>query len=160
MSRGIEVEVLPCCAHYGLGVVGYSPLARGVLSAKYQADAPPPPGSRAANNDRRLMQTEFRRESMLLAEQAADYAQQRGVPLSQLALGWVLNNRLINSLIGGPRTLAQWQDYLSAIGQPFSAEDETFFDSLVPAGHASTPGYTDPQYPVTGRLSAVGGNES
>jgi aryl-alcohol dehydrogenase-like predicted oxidoreductase len=107
-----------------------------------------------------LMQTEFRRESILLAEQAAAYAQQRGVPLGQLALGWVFNNRLINSLIGGPRTLAQWQDYLSAIGRPFSAEDEAFFDSLVPAGHASTPGYTDPQYPVVGRVPAIGGNES
>jgi aryl-alcohol dehydrogenase-like predicted oxidoreductase len=160
MSRGIEVEVLPCCAQYGLGVVAYSALARGVLSAKYPVDAPPPPGSRAANNDRRLMQTEFRRESMLLAEQAAAYAQQRGVPLGQLALGWVFNNRLIHSLIGGPRTLAQWQGYLNAIGQPFSAEDEAFFDSLVPAGHASTPGYTDPLYPVAGRVPATGGNES
>ena len=42
MSRQIELEVLPACAHYGLGVVAYSPLARGVLSGKYQPDAPPP----------------------------------------------------------------------------------------------------------------------
>ena len=156
MSRGIETEVLPCCAHYGLGVVAYSPLARGVLSAKYDADAPPPADSRAARNDRRLMQTEFRRESLLLARRAADHARQRGVPLTQLALGWVWNNRLVSGLIGGPRTLAQWQDYLDAVGRPFGAEDEAFFDSLVPAGHASTPGWTDAQYPVTGRQPAVG----
>ncbi len=156
MTRGIEVEVLPACTHYGVGVVAYSPLARGVLSAKYDADAPPPEDSRAARKDRRLMQTEFRRESMLLAKRAAEHAKARGVPLTQLALGWVWNNRQVNGLIGGPRTLAQWQDYLDAIGQPFTAEDEAFFDTLVPAGHASTPGYTDPQYPVTGRAPIVG----
>jgi aryl-alcohol dehydrogenase-like predicted oxidoreductase len=155
MSRGIEVEVLPACAHYGVGVVAYSPLARGVLSAKYQPDVPPPAGSRAARDDQRLLQTELRRESLLLAQRAAGHANARGVPLTQLALGWVWNNRLVNSLIGGPRTLAQWQDYLAAWGQPFLPEDEAFFDSLVPAGHASTPGYTDPQYPVAGRVPDV-----
>ena len=41
MTRGIETEVLPCCAHYGVGVVSYSPLARGVLTGKYKpAEAP------------------------------------------------------------------------------------------------------------------------
>ena len=42
--------------------------------------------------------------------------------------------------------------YLDALRQPFDAEDEAFFAGLVPAGHASTPGYTDAQYPVTGRV--------
>ncbi len=152
MSRGIETELLPACAHYGVGVVAYSPLARGVLSAKYAVDAPPPEDSRAARKDPRIMQTEFRRESLQLAQRAAEHAKVRGVPLTQLALGWVWNNRLVNGLIGGPRTLAQWQDYLDALGQPFTAEDEALFNSLVPAGHASTPGYTDPIYPVTGRV--------
>jgi aryl-alcohol dehydrogenase-like predicted oxidoreductase len=156
MSRGIETELLPCCADFGIGVVAYSPLARGVLSGKYAPDEPPPDGSRAARNDKRIMQTEFRRESVLLAQRAAAYAERRGVSLTQLTLGWVWNNRLVHGLIGGPRTLEQWQDYLQAIGQPFSADDEAFFDALVPAGHASTPGYTDPQYPVTGRVSAAG----
>ena len=155
MSRGIEVEVLPCCRANGIGVVAYSPLARGVLTGKYRPDAAPPEDSRAARNDRRIMQTEFRTESMQLAQRAADYARQRGMPLAQLALGWVWNNRLVNGLIGGPRTMLQWQDYLGALGQAFSAEDEDFFSSLVPAGHASTPGYTDAQYPVMGRVPAT-----
>jgi aryl-alcohol dehydrogenase-like predicted oxidoreductase len=152
MSRGIETELLPCCDALGVGVVAYSPLARGVLSGKYLPDAQAPADSRAARSDTRLMQTEFRAESLALAQRAMQHARQRGVPLTQLALGWVWNNRLVNGLIGGPRTLAQWQDYLAALAQPFTAEDEAFFDSLVPAGHASTPGYTDPQYPVTGRV--------
>ena len=157
MTRQIEVEVLPACAHYGLGVVAYSPLARGVLSGKYLPDAAPPADSRAARNDRRLMQTEFRPESMQLAQQVLAHARARGRTPTALALGWVWNNRLVHGLIGGPRTLTQWQDYLDALQQPFDAEDEAFFAALVPAGHASTPGYTDAQYPVTGRQPRHGG---
>ena len=39
MNRMPEVEHLPACGHYGLGVVPYSPLARGVLTGKYSPDA-------------------------------------------------------------------------------------------------------------------------
>jgi aryl-alcohol dehydrogenase-like predicted oxidoreductase len=155
MSRQIELELLPACAHYGLGVVAYSPLARGVLSGKYTPDAPPPEGSRAARNDRRILQTEFRPESVKLAQQFAAYAARKGSTPTRLALGWVWNNRMVHGLIGGPRTLVQWRDYLDALGQPFDAADEAFVSALVAAGHASTPGYTDAQYPVTGRMPAT-----
>jgi aryl-alcohol dehydrogenase-like predicted oxidoreductase len=155
MSRQIAVELLPACAHYGVGVVAYSPLARGVLSGKYRPDAPPPEDSRAARNDRRIMQTEFRPESVQLSQTLASHAQKKGIAPTRLALGWVWNNRLVHGLIGGPRTLAQWRDYLDALGQPFDAEDEAFISALVPAGHASTPGYTDALYPVAGRAPAT-----
>ena len=151
MSRAIETELLPCCAHYGVGVVAYSPLARGVLSGKYAPDAAPPADSRAARNDKRILQTEFRQESLAHARTLAEHALRRGLTPTQFALGWAWNNRLVHGLIGGPRTLAQWQEYLDAIGKPFDAQDEALVDSLVPAGHASTPGYTDPVYPVQGR---------
>ena len=156
MSRQIETELLPCCAHYGLGAVVYSPLARGVLSGKYKPGAAPPEGSRAARNDTRIMQTEFRPESLALAENMAEHARAQGLTPTQLALGWVWNNSLVNGVIGGPKTLAQWQDYLDALHAPFSAEDEVFVSAMVETGHASTPGYNDPQYPLTGRVSRVG----
>lgn len=152
MSRAIEVELLPCCAHYGVGVVAYSPLARGVLSGKYPPDAAPPADSRAARSDKRIMQTEFRPESLRHAATLAEHARRTGRTPTQFALGWAWHNRLVQGLIGGPRTLAQWRGYLDALGTPFSAEDEALVDSLVPAGHASTPGYTDPVYPVQGRV--------
>jgi aryl-alcohol dehydrogenase (NADP+) len=151
VTRGIEVEVLPACAHYGLGVVSYSPLARGVLSAKYAPDATPPAGSRAARSDRRLMQTEWRGESLTLAQAFKAHAEARGVPPSQLAIAWALHNKLINGVIAGPRTLAQWQDYLAALDIQITDEDERWVDARVPPGHASTFGYTDPVYPVLGR---------
>jgi aryl-alcohol dehydrogenase-like predicted oxidoreductase len=153
-TRGIETELLPCCAHYGVGVVSYSPLARGVLTGKYQEGQAPEAGSRASRNDRRLMQTEWRPESLALAQRFKAHAEQRGVRASQLATAWVLNNRLITGVIGGPRTLAQWQDYLGALSVVVTAEDEALVDSLVAPGHASTHGYTDPLYPVTGRVTA------
>ncbi|MDQ6680429.1 MAG: aldo/keto reductase, partial [Pseudomonadota bacterium] len=156
MSRGIETELLPCCAHYRIGVVAYSPLARGVLSGKYAPGATPPEGSRAARHDKRIMQTEFRPESLALARQMAERAAERGLTPTQFALGWVWNNRLVHGVIAGPKTLAQWQGYVDAWGMPFSAEDEAFVDRLVVAGHASTPHYTDPQYPVTGREPKIG----
>ena len=156
MSRQIETELLPCCAHYGLGAVVYSPLARGVLSGKYRPGAAPPEGSRAARNDTRIMQTEFRPESLALAANMAEHARAHGLTPTQLALGWVWNNTLVNGVIGGPKTLAQWQDYLDALHAPFSAEDEAFVSAMVETGHASTPGYNDPQYPLTGRVARTG----
>jgi aryl-alcohol dehydrogenase-like predicted oxidoreductase len=152
MSRGAEVEVLPACAHYGVGVVSYSPLARGVLTGKYQPGAAPEAGTRAARNDRRLMQTEWRPESVALALRFREHAERRGLSASHLATAWVLHNRLVDGVIAGPRTLAQWQDYLGALAHTLTAEDEAFVDGLVPPGHASTHGWTDPMYPVVGRV--------
>src|SRR5882762_5419862 len=57
LYRVAEVEHLPACANYGLGVVSYSPLARGVLTGKYQPGADAPKDTRAGRADRRIMQT-------------------------------------------------------------------------------------------------------
>ena len=70
----------------------------------------------------------------------------------QFALNWVLGNGLVTSVVAGPRTFGQWKEYLSALGKTFTAEDEAFVDSLVPSGHPSTPGYTDPRFPILGRV--------
>ncbi len=153
MTRGVETELLPCCAHYGVGVVSYSPLARGVLTGKYAPGAAPAAGSRAARADARLMQTEYRPESLALAQRFKAHAEQRGMTASQFAAAWVLANRLVAGAVAGPRTLAQWSDYLDALRHRLTADDEAFVDGLVPPGHASTHGYTDPIYPVSGRIA-------
>lgn len=154
VTRGIETEILPACAHYGLGAITYSPLARGVLTGKYSPQAEPPADSRAARADRRLMQTEWRPESIALAQAFAAHARARGVSAAQLAIAWALNNRLVNGVISGPRTLVQWRDYVAALAVTLTTEDERWVDERVPPGHASTFGYTDPIYPVTGRVVA------
>lgn len=155
MNRMPEVEHLPACGHFGLGVVPYSPLARGVLTGKYDPNRPPPEGTRAGRQDRRMMQTEWRVESLDIAQEIKQYAEARHTKPQYLALGWVLNNRFITSLVAGPRTEEQWADYLAALDYTFTAEDEALIDRLVPQGHPSTPGYNDPAYPLEGRLSRV-----
>ena len=64
LNRQPEVEVLPACEHLGLGVVPYSPIARGVLSGKYAPGSKPAEGTRAGRGDKRMMETEFREESL------------------------------------------------------------------------------------------------
>ena len=151
VTRLIETEVIASCAHYGLGVVAYSPLARGVLSGKYEPNAQPDPQSRAGRGDRRIMQTDFRAESLSVASALKAHAQERGLSPTQFAIAWAMNNRLVSGVIGGPRTLEQWRDYVEALSVRLTAEDEAMVDSLVPPGYASTHGYNDPQYPIQGR---------
>jgi len=153
-NRMPEVEILPACDYYGLGVVPYSPLARGILTGKYTPGAAPPADSRVARKDRRMMETEFRSESLEMAQTIRAHAERKGLTAPQFALAWVLNNRIVTSVIAGPRTLEQWTDYLPAVDKSLDLDDEALIDSLVRPGHPSTPGYNDPQYPFFGRRVA------
>ena len=151
LNRQPEVEVLPACLHHGIGVVPYSPIARGVLAAKYTPGAPPAAGTRAGRGDARMMQTEFREESLRAAQTLKAHGEAKGVAPSQFATAWVLAHRAVSSVIAGPRTLAQWQDYLGALDCKLDAADEALVDRLVAPGHPSTPGYNDPAYPLPAR---------
>lgn len=155
LNRMPEVEVLPASDYYGLGVVPYSPIARGVLTGKYKPGEAPADGTRAARNDRRIMQTEWRPESLEIAQKLNEHASKRGVTLAQFATAWVLANDIVSSVIAGPRTFDQWTGYEGALSFEWTAEDEAMVDSLVVPGHASTPGYHDPQYPFYGRRVEV-----
>jgi aryl-alcohol dehydrogenase-like predicted oxidoreductase len=151
MNRQPEVELLPAAAFFGLGVVPYSPLARGVLSGKYRANRTAEPGSRAARGDKRMLEAEWRPESLIVAEKLKAHAEARGATLVHWATAWVLANAAVTSAIAGPRTFEQWTSYLGALDYKWTPEDEALADSLVPPGHPSSPGFTDPAYPVEGR---------
>jgi aryl-alcohol dehydrogenase-like predicted oxidoreductase len=151
LNRTIELEHLPACAHFGLGVFPYSPLARGVLTGKYQPGLPPQSGTRAGRQDRRMLETEWREESLHIAAGLTAHAAARGVTPGQFALAWVLHNRLVTGAIAGPRTEAQWEEYVGALDCRLTAEDEALVDRLVTPGHASTHGYVDPMDPPPGR---------
>ncbi len=151
LNRLPEVEVLPACGFHGLGVAPYSPIARGLLTGKYKPGGAVPEGSRAARSDKRFMQTEWREESLVIAEQLQEHAQARGISLVQFATAWVLANRFVSSVITGPKTLEQFKPYFGALDYAWTPEDDAIVDSLVPKGHPSTPGYHDPAYPFVGR---------
>ena len=151
LNRMPEVEILPACAHYGVGVTPYSPIARGVLTGKYLPGEVAAPDTRAGRGDKRIMATEFRAESLAIAQTLQQYVQGKGINLAQFACAWVLASRAVSSVIAGPRSLAQWQDYLPALDYRLTPEDEAFVDTLVKPGHPSTSGYTDPAYPLAAR---------
>lgn len=155
MNRMPETEHIPACSYYGIGVVPYSPLARGLLTGKYKKNEQPERDSRVARNDRRIMQTEWRPESVEIIEKITAYAQEKGVTPIDIAIQWLLNNRLVHSIVAGPRTLTQWQSYTDALKYKYTNEDEKLINSFVMSGHPSTPGYNDPAYPVEGRYSKV-----
>jgi len=152
VNRQAEIEQITAAAYHGLGVVPYSPLARGVLSGKYAPNVAPDSNSRAGRQDKRILETEWRPESLHIAQQIQQYTRDKGVGIVEFAIAWVLNNRAVASAIVGPRTEQQWDAYTKALEVKISAEDEAFVDSLVTPGHASTPGFNDQQHFLSGRL--------
>ncbi len=153
VNRDIEVELLPFCQKYGVGVVPYSPLARGVLSGKYLSGQAPPAQSRAARQDKRILQTELREESYEVAQKLKPMADAHGKTATQFALAWVLANPTITSVIIGPRTMEQLEDNLGCLDCTLTESDETAINQLVPPGEHTGKGYNDVAYPVLGRLT-------
>src|SRR6201981_1533690 len=131
MNRMPEVEHFPACGYYGLGIVPYSPLARGVLTGKYKVDTAPHKDSRAGRNDTRMMQTEWRPESLRSAQEIRQHAEAKGITAGQFAVSWVLNSSFVSAVIAGPRAEEQWDDYIRALDYRFTAEDEGLVDRLV-----------------------------
>jgi aryl-alcohol dehydrogenase (NADP+) len=152
VNREAEVEILPAAAHFGVGTVCYSPLARGILTGKYRAGAEPEAGSRAARGDPRLLEAEWRPESLAAAAQLVAYAQRTGRKPAHVAQAWVMRNTQVTSTLVGPRTFAQWEDAIAALACPWTAEDEAFCDALVSPGKGSSLGPFDPHHPIEGRV--------
>jgi aryl-alcohol dehydrogenase-like predicted oxidoreductase len=155
VNRMPEYDLLPACAHFGIGIATYSPLARGVLTGKYLPGRAAPEGTRADRKEMRIIQVEFREESKRIAQDIAAYGAERGLSNIDFAVMWLLNNRLVGSVVTGPRTFEQWECYLGAMRHRFTADDEAFANTLVPPGHSSTPGFIDPKFPPTGRVSCA-----
>ena len=152
LNRQPEVEVLPACLHHGIGVVPYSPIARGVLAAKYAPGAPPAEGTRAGRGDARMMQTEFREESLRAAQTLKAHCETQGRGAG--ALRHRLGAGAPRGELGDRRARAP-----SPSGRTTSARSNArstpptrrWSTRLVAPGHPSTPGYNDPAYPLPPR---------
>lgn len=153
LDRSAEIELFPACAHLGVGVAVYSPTARGILSGKYSLDAPPPPDSRVAVGDRRILESAYRPEAVEAASRIAAHAEARGIEPTAFAIAFVLANRMVTSAIVGPRTMEQWQSYRKAIEVDWSAQDEAAVDAVVPRGATAVPHAFDPKFPIAGRVT-------
>lgn len=151
VNRDIEVELLPLCREHGIGVVSYSPLARGILTGKYRPGEAYPEGSRASRNDPRMKQAELRDASIEISQKLVAHCETRGCTPSQFALAWCLANPILTSVIIGPKTEAQFDDNMRCLEVTITQEDEAFVDGLVPPGEHSGRGFQDTAYPITGR---------
>ena len=109
LSREIEQELLPFCESEGVGVLVYSPLARGVLSGKYKHLADKPPESRAAHGER-LIKNYFTERNFQLVNEYRALAEANGVNLSQFALAWVLNQPAVTSALIGASKVSHLTD--------------------------------------------------
>ncbi|MCE6982917.1 aldo/keto reductase, partial [Pseudomonas frederiksbergensis] len=93
VNRQAEPEQLTAAAYHGLGIVPFSPLARGVLSGKYSPNSNPDANSRAGRQDKRILETEWRPESLEIAQKIQAYTQAKGIGMVEFAIAWVLNNQ-------------------------------------------------------------------
>jgi aryl-alcohol dehydrogenase-like predicted oxidoreductase len=136
--RKPEGKVFPACARHGVGNVVFSPLAHGVLTGKYKAGQPPPPGSRAANEQmNRYMETagrHFRSDYLLQAvEDLKPIAADLGLTMAQMALAWVLRRPEVASAIIGASRPEQVADNVKALGVTLPAEALDGIDKAVGA---------------------------
>lgn len=102
LAREAEAEVLPLCERLGIAFIPYFPLASGLLTGKYRRDAPAPAGARLAG--RRELATDAQ---WALLERLTGYAQERGLTLTEVAIGGLLARPAVSSVIAGATTPAQ-----------------------------------------------------
>jgi aryl-alcohol dehydrogenase-like predicted oxidoreductase len=96
LRREAEDELLPVCDRLGLGVLPYFPLASGLLTGKYRRGAPRPEGTRLAKREE-----VFTEETWERLEAFERFAEERGVTLLQVAIGGLLAQPAVSSVIAG-----------------------------------------------------------
>lgn len=114
LDRQVEVELIPACEHYGVGMLPYFPLASGLLTGKYRRGAAVPEGSRLADGGighpgHRPSEGNFDR-----VEALQSYADQRGLSLLDVAIGGLAAQPTVASVISGATTPEQVRSNVAA----------------------------------------------
>lgn len=141
LKRAIEKELLPCCAHYNVGILPYFPLASGFLTGKYKRHQQAAPGTRFAVQTRRA-ETILTPENFDVLEQLEVFATARARPLVELAFAWLLAHPQVSSVIAGATTPEQVSANAKAAGWHLSADEMEELDGilrvLAPTWHIPT----------------------
>ena len=132
LERGIQAEVVPAALHYGLGVLPYYPLANGLLTGKVRRGLPPPEGSRLAGRPGYITG-----DKLVRAEKLADWAQQHGVTLLDVAVGGLAAQPGCSSVIAGATSPEQVKANAAAAGWVPSADELADLDRVAPGPAAS-----------------------
>jgi aryl-alcohol dehydrogenase-like predicted oxidoreductase len=138
LTRAIEYDVLPTCQRHGMGVMTYGPIAGGWLSGKYRKgqDVPGPgsaaraqrfPGAYDATNPANAAKLDAADALGALADEA-------GITLIQMAIGFVTRHPAVTSAIIGPRTSEHLDAYLAADGIELSTDLLDQIDQIVAPG--------------------------
>ncbi|MES9537326.1 aldo/keto reductase [Actinomadura sp. NPDC000600] len=139
-ARSIEESMLPAARRHGMGVIPWSPLAGGWLTGKYRRGEQAPEGARFAPSDSpvwrgRTVDTDPSASARYDAvERLTKIAEQAGLSLTHLALGFVAEHPAITSTIIGPKTMAQLEDLLAAADVRLDAAILDAIDEVVPPG--------------------------
>jgi aryl-alcohol dehydrogenase-like predicted oxidoreductase len=135
LVRGAEREVLPVARRYGVGVFGYGPLAAGWLSGRYRIGGEQPESARADLIPGRFdIGLERNRRKLAAADALARLAEENGLTLVELAIGFALNHPAISSVIVGPRTREHLDAYLAAASTQLSDDVLDRIDEIVEPG--------------------------
>jgi aryl-alcohol dehydrogenase (NADP+) len=114
--REEEREMLPLCEDQGIGVIPWSPLARGRLTRDWEAAS-------ARGETDEFGRTLYRDEDRVIVERVAEVAEKRGVPRAQVALAWLLGQSSVTSPIIGATKVSHLDDAIAAVSLELT-EDE------------------------------------
>lgn len=133
--RRPEEELIPALQHYGVGLIPYFPLQNGLLTGKYSASVAPE-GAKITNLKRDLL----RAAPWAALERFVEFARERDVTPSAVALGWLLSQPTVTSVITGITVPEQLDENLTATRWRPTEEDERVLRELLPGTLSGGPG--------------------
>ncbi len=139
LQRGIETHVLPVTEQYGLGVLAWSPLASGWLSGAVREGRQVTTNRSAAMPQRFDLSIASNRSRLDAVERLAKIADDAGLTMIQLALGFVTAHPAVTSAIIGPRTLEHLSSQLAAADTVLTADVLDAIDAVVAPGSDLAP---------------------
>jgi L-glyceraldehyde 3-phosphate reductase len=135
LNRWIEDRLLDALEEAGVGCIGFSPLAQGMLTGRYLDGIPA--DSRAAQHTS-LSQDMLSEENLAHIRTLAAVASDRGQTLSQMALAWALRDRRVTSVLIGASSVAQLDENLDALGNlEFTVDELARIDLHAVEGHVN-----------------------
>jgi len=132
LFREFERELLPLCQEEGIGVIPYNPLAGGLLTGKHSSEDGPMEGSRFTIQNAGAMyrQRYWHDREFETVEDIRLVADEAGLPMTQMAIAWVLANPAITAPIIGASRPEQLHDSLAAVNQPLAADVKQRLDDI------------------------------